>query len=131
MVKRLRRLHADNVSRLEMDEFMSKLVKIAVLGAFLASAAGISAADVKTIYDKQCAKCHGADGKGQTKMGKQSGAKDYTDPKVQAEFTDEKAAAAIKQGVKVKGKEVMKPAENLTEEDIKGLVAHVRAFAKK
>lgn len=110
---------------------MNKIVKTAVLAAFLVSAASVSAADAKATYDKQCAKCHGADGRGQTKMGKQSGAKDYTDPKVQAGFTDEQAIKAIKEGVKAKGKEVMKPAENLSDDDIKGLVAHVRAFAKK
>ena len=110
---------------------MNKMVKLTILAALMISAASVSAADVKATYDKQCAKCHGPDGKGQTKMGKQAGAKDYTDPKVQAEFTDEKAMTIIKEGVKVKGKEVMKPAENLSDDDIKGLVAYIRAFAKK
>ena len=111
---------------------MNGILKIAVLAVFIASAASLSAADVKATYDKQCAKCHGPDGKGQTKMGKQSGAKDYTDPKVQAEFTDEQAAKAIKEGIKNKaGKEVMKPAENLSDADVKALIGYVRAFAKK
>jgi len=110
---------------------MKNIIKAALLAAVLLPAAAVSAADAKATYDKQCAKCHGPDGKGQTKMGKQSGAKDYTDPKVQAEYTDEQMAKAIKEGVKVKGKEVMKPAENLSDADIKGLVAHVRAFGKK
>jgi mono/diheme cytochrome c family protein len=110
---------------------MKNIIKAALLAAVLLSAAAVSAADAKATYDKQCAKCHGPDGKGQTKMGKQSGAKDYTDPKVQAEYTDEQMAKAIKEGVKVKGKEVMKPAENLSDADIKGLVAYVRAFGKK
>ena len=113
------------------DRSMNKMVKLTILAALMISAASVSAADAKATYDKQCAKCHGPDGKGQTKMGKQAGAKDYTDPKVQAEFTDEKAMTIIKEGVKVKGKEVMKPAENLSDDDIKGLVAYIRAFAKK
>jgi cytochrome c553 len=116
---------------LVQDKTMKKIVTTGVLAAVLSSIATVSAADAKATYDKQCAKCHGPDGKGQTKMGKQAGAKDYTDPKVQAEFTDEQAAKAIKDGVKAKGKEVMKPAEKLTDEDIKGLIAHVRAFGKK
>src|SRR6476620_2719122 len=102
---------------------MKKMILAAVLTAFFVSAASLRAADAKATYDKQCAKCHGPDGKGQTKMGKQAGAKDYTDPKVQAEITDEKAIKAMKEGVKVKDKEVMKPAENLSDDDIKGLVA--------
>src|ERR1043166_8140382 len=110
---------------------MNKLLKIAVIAAFLVAAASINAADAKANYDKSCAKCHGPDGKGQTKMGKQAGARDYTDPKVQAEITDEKALKAMKEGVKVKGKEVMEPAENLSEEDMKALIAHIRAFARK
>ncbi len=109
---------------------MNKILKTAMVAAFLVSAASVCAADAKATYDKQCAKCHGPDGKGQTKMGKQSGAKDYTDPKVQAEFTDEQAMKAIKEGVKAKGKEVMKPAEGLSDDDVKGLVAYVRAFKK-
>jgi cytochrome c len=51
-----------------------------ICGAFASDA---HAADAKETWDKQCAKCHGADGKGQTKMGQKAGAKDYTDPKVQ------------------------------------------------
>lgn len=107
------------------------IIKTGVLAAILCSAIAVAAADAKATYDKQCAKCHGPDGKGQTRMGKQAGAKDYTDPKVQAEFTDEKAAKIIKEGVKVKDKEVMKPAEGLSDDDIKGLIAYIRAFGKK
>src|SRR5262245_28410694 len=107
---------------------MNKILKIAVVTAFLMTGASINAAEAKANYDKQCAKGHGPDGKGQTRMGKQAGAKDYTDPQVQASLTGEQAAKAIKEGVKVKGKEVMKPAEGLSDDDIKGLVAYIRAF---
>jgi cytochrome c553 len=108
-----------------------KILATAILTTFVLGTGTASAADAKAAYDKQCAKCHGPDGKGQTKMGKQAGAKDYTDPKVQAEITDEMAMKALKEGVKVKGKEVMKPAENLSDDDMKALIAHIRAFAKK
>jgi cytochrome c553 len=91
----------------------------------------IHAADAKAAFEKDCAKCHGADGKGETKMGKRVGAKDYTDPKVQAELKDDAAVKAIKEGLKDKGgKELMKPAENLSDDDIKALVAYMRAFKK-
>src|ERR1041385_8889401 len=95
-----------------------------VLSALAASAVAVGAADAKATYDKDCAKCHGADGKGNTKMGQRLGAKDYTDPKVQAEMKDDAAFKSIKEGLKDKvGKELMKPAENLSDEDIKAPVA--------
>jgi len=89
------------------------------------------AADGKALYEKSCAKCHGADGKGQTAMGKRSGAKDYTDAKVQAELKDEAALKAIKEGFKnAEGKQVMKPAEGVSDEDAKAMVAYMRTFKK-
>jgi cytochrome c553 len=90
-----------------------------------------TAADAKALYEKDCAKCHGADGKGETKMGKKAGAKDYTSAKVQEELKDDAAVKAIKEGYKDKdGKVVMKPAEGLSDEDIKGLVGYMRKFKK-
>ena len=107
---------------------MKKTVILAIAVGF-AVAMAASAADVKETYDKSCAKCHGADGKGQTKMGQKLGIKDYTDPKVQAEMKDDAAFKAIKEGIKDKeGKVLMKPAEDLTDDDIKALVAQMRSF---
>jgi cytochrome c553 len=89
------------------------------------------AADGKELYEKDCAKCHGADGKGETKMGKKLGAKDYTAAKVQAELKDEAAFKAIKEGLKDKdGKPLMKPAEGTSDDDNKALVAYMRKFKK-
>src|SRR5215467_7196899 len=109
---------------------MNKLIAIAV--AFLATVAlSARAADAKATYDKECAKCHGEDGKGDTKMGKKMGAKDYTSAKVQEELKDEQAVKAIKEGLKDKeGKVLMKPAEGLSDDEIKGLVAYMRKFKK-
>jgi cytochrome c553 len=65
-------------------------------------------------------------------MGKKLGAKDYTDPKVQDELKDDVAFKAIKEGLKDKdGKTLMKPADGLSDDDIKGLVAYVRKFKKQ
>ena len=88
-------------------------------------------ADVKENWEKNCQKCHGADGKGQTKMGRQSGAKDYTDAKVQSELKDENAVKAIKEGITEKGKKKMDPyGDKLNPEEIKALVVHIRSFKK-
>ena len=107
---------------------MKTLLTVGIIMAF----AGVSAAaDVKENWEKHCQKCHGADGKGQTKMGRQSGAKDYTDPKVQAELKDENAIKAIKEGMVEKGKKKMDAyGEKLSDDEIKALVAHIRAFKK-
>lgn len=65
------------------------------IGLVIAAASAARAADLKENWEKNCMKCHGADGKGNTKMGKQSGVKDYTDPKVQEEMKDENALKVI------------------------------------
>jgi len=104
------------------------LLTTLVIAAALCSA---SAGDAKENYDKGCAKCHGKEGKGDTKMGQKLGIKDYTDAKVQAEMKDDVAFKAIKEGLKDKdGKVLMKPAEDLSDDDIKGLVAYMRGFKK-
>jgi cytochrome c553 len=110
---------------------MKTILKHAVLAAVLFTGANLLAADVKENYDKECAKCHGPDGKGQTRMGRQSGAKDYTDPKVQAEMDDAKAIQRIKEGLKEGAKEKMKPyADKFSDDEVKALVAYLRAFKK-
>ena len=109
---------------------MKKLLAFG-LTAFVAAALSASAADGKANYEKDCAKCHGVDGKGDTKMGKKLGAKDYTDAKVQAELKDEAAFKAIKDGLKDKdGKVLMKPSEGLSDADIKAVVSYMRTFKK-
>ena len=108
---------------------MKRLLCIA--GLLLATAGATNAAEAKANWDKHCAKCHGVDGKGQTKMGKQAGAKDYTDPKVQAELKDDKAIKTIKEGFSVDGKKKMDPyADKLSDDEVKALVAYIRAFKK-
>jgi mono/diheme cytochrome c family protein len=88
-------------------------------------------ADGKETYEKDCAKCHGPDGKGQTKMGQKLGCKDYSDAKVQAELKDAEAIKAIKEGFKDKdGKQVMKPVEGISDADAKALVDYMRTLKK-
>jgi cytochrome c553 len=107
----------------------TKLILAALVSFAVALTA--SAADSKETWEKSCAKCHGADGKGETKMGKKLGIKDYTDPKVQADLKDEAAVKAIKEGLKDKdGKVLMKPADSLSDDEIKGLVDYLRKLKK-
>src|SRR5438477_13085698 len=98
---------------------------------FIAAMTSLRAAEVKQNWEKNCQKCHGPDGKGQTKMGRQSGVKDYTDPKVQEELEDENAVKIIKEGIVEKDKKKMDShKDKFTDEEIKALIAYIRAFKK-
>jgi len=101
------------------------------LAAIAAATLSARAGDAKALYESDCAKCHGVDGKGQTKMGQKLGAKDYTDPKVQDALKDEAGIKAIKEGLKDSdGKTLMKASEGVSDADAKGLVAYMRTFKK-
>jgi mono/diheme cytochrome c family protein len=107
--------------------------KLILLACVLATTAALSAraADAKATYEKECAKCHGPDGKGDTKMGKKLSVKDYTDAKVQDALKDDKAFKSIKEGIKEGESTKMKAfAESITDDEIKALVKHMRTFKK-
>jgi mono/diheme cytochrome c family protein len=109
---------------------MKKLM-IVSLALLVASAVTVRAADVKENWEKNCAKCHGPDGKGKTKMGEKLAVKDYTDAKVQDSMKDDAMIKAIKDGVKDGEKTKMKGfGDVLSEDEIKALVKHVRDFKK-
>lgn len=114
---------------------MKKIVILAAVLGF-ASALSASAATAKETWDTTCAKCHGADGKGQTKVGQMFHIKDFTDAKVQADMKDEDMTKAIKDGIKdADGKTKMKPYVTgadtpLSDDEVKALVAYVRDFKK-
>lgn len=97
-------------------------------GLFLLAAALSYAAPAAENWENLCTKCHGADGKGQTKVGKKLALKDYTDAKVQAELKDADMAKVIAEGIKDKGKEKMKAYSDLTPDEVKDLVAYIRKF---
>jgi mono/diheme cytochrome c family protein len=112
---------------------MKKILLLAAMFGF-AAALSAKAADARENYANLCAKCHGPEGKGDTKIGIKLGAKNFTDAKVQAEMKDEDAAKAIKDGIKDnEGKTKMKAfvtgAETpLTDDEVKALVAYVRGL---
>jgi cytochrome c553 len=108
---------------------MKKLVVVSV-ALLIAGAVSVRAADAKENWDKNCAKCHGSDGKGDTKMGKKLEIKDFTDAKYQASLKDDAMLKAIKEGVKDGEKVRMKAAEGMSDEEMKALVTFVRAFKK-
>lgn len=103
----------------------------ALMLALMVTAPLALAGDGEAIYNKKCAACHGKDGKGDTKMGKKKGARDYTDAAVQASYTDEEGVKAILDGVEADGKTVMKGAKGkITEAEAKAIIAYMRSFQK-
>ena len=110
---------------------MKKMIALS-LTLLAAGAVAAHAADAKELWDKNCKKCHGEDGKGKTPMGKKLQVKDYSDPKNQADLKDEKMAKAIKDGVTKDGETRMKSfADTLGDDEIKSLVAYIRKMKGK
>ncbi|HEY3663568.1 MAG TPA: c-type cytochrome [Chthoniobacterales bacterium] len=109
-----------------------KLTTIAAIGLCAAAATTtVRAGDAAANWNADCMQCHGKTGAADSKMGQKLGAKDFTDPKVQASFTDADAAKAIKEGIKDGGKTKMKAfGDKLSDDEIKALVAYVRGLKK-
>jgi mono/diheme cytochrome c family protein len=94
----------------------------AVVGLFSVSAA----ADAAATYKAKCAMCHGADGKGDTAVGKKMGAHDFASPEV-AKMSDAELTT-----ITAKGKNKMPGYEkSLKEPEIKDLVTYIRSLTKK
>ena len=77
----------------------------------------------ETTFKTKCAVCHGADGKGETAMGKKLGAQNLGSPEVQKQ-SDAQLAAIVS-----KGQNKM-PAYNgkLTDEQISDLIKYIRSL---
>lgn len=97
--------------------------------AFLAAPLSADDINVERIWTMQCKKCHGTTGNGKTRIGAKLGVRDYTDPKVQAMFTDEEAIKITLEGATKDGEEVMKGfKDDLTEAEVKALVDYIRTM---
>jgi cytochrome c553 len=110
---------------------MKKTIALSLLvSAFLTTAS--YAATAADNWDNNCAKCHGTDGSGGTKMGKRLKVKDYTDASVQTALKDEDMVKAIKDGVKdADCKDRMKGfKDDLSDAEVNDLVAAIRKMQK-
>ncbi len=90
------------------------------------------AAPARENWDQLCAKCHGDAGDGHTSTGTRRHIKDYTDPRVQAAFTDAGLLKNLLLGIQAEDGQYRMPAfkDKLTVPEAKELIALIRAFKK-
>ena len=85
-----------------------------------------TADDAASTYKTKCSACHGAEGKGDTAMGKKFGLRDLALPDVQ-KLSDDELNSII-----AEGKDKMPSyKKSLKPDQIKELVAYIRSLAKK
>ena len=75
------------------------------------------------IYKAKCVSCHGPTGDGNTPVGKATKARDLCSPEVKKESNEEMIEMVMK------GKNKM-PAQKLSEEDAKVVIAYIRSLCK-
>jgi cytochrome c6 len=92
---------------------------------FLSAPAKADGAAAEATYKAKCTMCHGPDGKGETATGKMMKAKDFSLEEVQ-KMSDADLSSVISSG---KGK--MPPYKTLSADQVKDLVANIRALGKK
>jgi mono/diheme cytochrome c family protein len=102
-------------------------VLLALLAVAFLFAAPLRADDAASLFKAKCAVCHGADGSGNTAMGKQMQSPDLRSEEVQKQ-TDAQLIDATTNG---KGKKMPAYKGKLTDDQIKGLVGYIRDLAKK
>ncbi len=101
-----------------------KSVPIVLAACFaLGLAAPARAEDAKALFASKCASCHGADGKGQTAMGRKLGAKDLTS-------IHESEAAITKVIESGKPPRMLAYKGKLSDEQIKALASYVKGGLK-
>jgi mono/diheme cytochrome c family protein len=98
----------------------------ALLLALVVPFSALAADDAAAMFKTKCSPCHGADGSGDTPMGKKVAAKALGSPEVQKQ-TDEQLQSIIGSG---KGK-MPAFAKKLSAAQIADLVKFVRGFARK
>lgn len=95
--------------------------------ALIISSATLGADDGATLFLRNCAICHGKDGKGLPNW-RAKGQPDFTDVKWQKSRTDAQISSTVQNG---KGKNMPGFKSRLSDADVAAVVAQVRAFGKK
>ena len=100
--------------------------RIAVLLVLVVFTFAVQADDAAALYTAKCKMCHGADGAGDTPMGKKLALKALGSPEVQKKTDDDFVKVIAKGSGKMPAF-----AGKISDAQIKELVAVIRGFAKK
>ncbi|MGZ8842575.1 MAG: c-type cytochrome [Pyrinomonadaceae bacterium] len=84
-----------------------------------------TAVDGASLFNRQCAQCHGRDGRAKTRRGRQTHTRDISNAEWQNDISDERIFNSISRG---KGK--MPAFKKLSDGEIDALIAHVRRLRK-
>jgi cbb3-type cytochrome c oxidase subunit III len=85
------------------------------------------AARAKAVFNEKCARCHGADGRGETAVGRMLSVPDFTDGKFwKKDATDARLMDSITEGKN----EMPAFGKKLSRQEIRSLAAYVRRFGK-
>ncbi len=103
-----------------------KMLAIAA-AATLSFAEAAGADEIADAYKAQCKSCHGAQGKGDTKIGKKEKVEDITTPEWQASHSDAQIKNVITNGSD-KNPKMKAFKTKLTPAQIDGLVAYIRTM---
>lgn len=98
----------------------------ALIDSATTSATAAEPFDAAAIYNSQCAKCHGRDGRGKTTRGRLTHSRDLTKSDWQNDVSDERIFNSISNG---KGK-MPSFKKKLSDGDIDSLVGYVRRLRK-
>lgn len=86
------------------------------------------APDGAAIYRAKCKSCHGADGRADTKIGRQGKIEDFSTATWQSEFTDAKILEVLRDGVKNTKMKSYK--DRLSPAELDAVAKHLRTFGK-
>ena len=102
----------------------SLILGVLAAGALLATGPAEAADDGAATFNSSCAGCHGENGAGDTAIGKSTAVPDLRSSQVQSQ-PDSRLADVIQNGTSR-----MPAFKTLSDDQVKMLIAHVRALAK-
>ncbi|SRR5579864_4291945 len=106
-----------------MKVSLNRAAVFAMAAVFAISPLAYAQDDAAALYKTKCAACHGADGKGETPMGKKLSLKAFNSPEM-AKLSDAELVEITK-----KGKDKMPSYDKkLTDDQIKSLIKYIRSL---